>query len=912
MGTRLASVTDAAKSASVDAPRPRILVLDGHSMAFRAFYALNYENFYTDKGEFTNAVYGFTSMLLKMIEQREPTHVAVAFDLSGPTFRSEEYEEYKGGRDATPEPFKGQIEMIEALMHALNIPTISMEGFEADDIIASVSSQGQAAGYDVIVVSGDRDAFQLIDEHVTVLYPKKGVSDIPPMDADAVMEKYGVWPANYPDLAALVGEKADNLPGVPGVGPKTAAKWINLYGTAEQVLEHADEIRGKAGENLRAHADDVRRNRKLNALVRTLELPVPFEEMELGTPDAQELDALFTRFEFKTLRKRVADVFAVSAEPAEQVEVPEAQLLADAGALAAWIGAGAGAVHALAAQIEMPDGALPGSPGDVASLALAREGATAWIDPTELDAEATQALADYLADSGAPKVLHDAKVALKAFRARGLELDGVVDDTMISAYIDQPDRRSHELSDLVQIYLQESLEEETAPSVQGELALDLDHSATAQAAARRADAVRRLHAVLAPVLEKNGQTPLLRDLELPLSRVLVEMEAAGIAVDVERLEALIADFGAQMERAKEEAYAAIGHEVNLGSPKQLQVVLFEELDLPKTKKIKTGYTTDAASLQELLEKTGHPFLAALMAHRDASKLKQTVEGLRKAVAEDGRIHTTYAQTIAATGRLSSLNPNLQNIPVRSEEGRRIREVFTVGAGYEILLTADYSQIEMRILVHLAQDEALIQAFKDGEDLHRFVGSHVFGVEPEDVTPAMRSKVKAMSYGLAYGLSSFGLSKQLNIGVDEARTLMSDYYKRFGAVREYLSGVVTQAHKDGFTETLLGRRRNLPDLKSDVRQAKDAAERAALNAPIQGTAADIIKVAMLKVRARLEAAGLRSRLLLQVHDELVLEVAPGELEAVTALVEEEMGSAMELSVPLDVHVGVGATWHDAAH
>ena len=879
-------------------------------MAFRAFYALNYENFLTAQGQYTNAVYGFVSMLLKMIEQREPTHVAVAFDLETPTFRSLQYEEYKGGRDSTPEPFKGQIPLIEEVMAAFHIPTITLDGFEADDILATLSSRGERDGLEVIVVSGDRDAFQLIDEHVTVLYPKKGVSDIPPMDAAAVFEKYGVMPENYPDLAALVGEKADNLPGVPGVGPKTAAKWIAQYGTAEDVLAHADEIKGKAGESLRAHADDVRRNRELNALLRNLDLPITWDEMLLEAPDAAQVDRLFTTLEFNALRKRVTDVLPGDESPVEVVEVAEASLPANASELEAWLKAGNDSLHSLDVVLEPVAGASPGAPEDVLSIGFARANATAWIDPTVLDAAATDVLADFLAKSSQGKVLHDAKRAMKSLRARGLELRGVVDDTMISAYIDQPDRRSHDLADLVQIYLQESLLEDNSPA-QGELMLELEDR-RAEHSVRRADAVLRLHAHLATLLEENGQTALLTDLELPLSAVLADMEDAGIAVDVPALDALLEDFSAKIEAAKQEAFAAIGHEVNLGSPKQLQVVLFEELELPKTKKIKTGYTTDAASLQDLLAKTGHPFLAALMAHRDVTKLRQTVEGLRKAVADDGRIHTTYAQTIAATGRLSSLNPNLQNIPVRSEEGRRIREVFTVGEGFETLLTADYSQIEMRILVHLAEDEALIQAFKDGEDLHRFVGSHVFGVAPEDVTGEMRSKVKAMSYGLAYGLSQFGLSKQLNISVDEARTLMADYYARFGAVKTYLRGVVEQAHRDGYTETLLGRRRNLPDLKSDVRQLKDIAERAALNAPIQGTAADIIKLAMLAVRSKLDESGLRSRLLLQVHDELVLEVAPGELEPVTELVRQAMGGAMDLSVPLDVHVGTGRTWHDAAH
>jgi DNA polymerase-1 len=800
-------------------------------------------------------------------------------------------------------------------MEALNVTTMTMDGYEADDLLASLSTQAAAAGFEVIVVSGDRDAFQLIDEHVTVLYPKKGISDIPPMNSDSVMEKYGVLPANYPDLAALVGEKADNLPGIPGVGPKTAAKWIGLYGSAQGVLDHADEIKGKAGENLRAHVDDVRRNRELNALVRTLDLPASLEQMELVAPNADEVDEVFNALEFRSLRKRVAEVFAAPDQPVEAVEVAEASLVTSAAEFKEFVEGSGSEVTGV--DVELAASGEPGMPDDVVSLSLARASATAWLDLAALDAPATDAVASWLSDAGAPKAIHGFKRALKALRARGLDLAGVVDDTMIAAYLDQPDRRSHDLPDLMQVYLKESLEEEAPTSGQGELDLgDLggDEVSTAHVVAcvRRADAVLRLHAELTSRLDEHGQTKLLTELELPLSVVLADMEAAGIAVDMDALTALIDEFASNAAQAKKEAYEAIGHEVNLGSPKQLQVVLFEELELPKTKKIKTGYTTDAASLQDLLEKTGHPFLVALMAHRDATKLGQMAEGLRKAVASDGRIHTTYGQTVAATGRLSSLNPNLQNIPVRSEAGRRLREVFVVGEGYETLLTADYSQIEMRILVHLSGDEALVQAFKDGEDLHRFVGSHVFGVAPEDVTPEMRSKVKAMSYGLAYGLSSFGLSKQLNISVDEARTLMKDYYSRFGAVKTYLQDVVKQAKKDLYTQTLLGRRRNLPDLNSDVRQLRDIAERAALNAPIQGTAADIIKLAMLAVAKRIEAEGLESRMLLQVHDELLVEVAPGEADAVRTILVEEMGSAMELKVPLDVHVGVGRTWQEAGH
>lgn len=883
----------------------RLLVIDGHSMAFRAFYALPAENFAISTGQHTNAVHGFVSMLLTMIRQQKPTHVAVAFDLDTPTFRSLEYTEYKGGRNKTPEEFYGQIDLIQKVMEAMNIPTITMEGYEADDIIATLAAQGEAAGLDVLVVSGDRDAFQLITEKTLVLYPKKGISDIPPMDGDAVEAKYFVRPEQYSDLAALVGETADNLPGVPGVGPKTAAKWINLYGGLEGIFANIDSIKGKVGESLREHVEDVKRNRHLNHLLRDLELPVAIEAMELERPDREAIEELFDALEFTTLRKRLFDLFGEEPEEArEEKAIAEHQLLGNAEELTSWF-ASHGAVllgmHPVSDEVS----------GAVVGLAFAANDANAYVSLEDIDAETQAALATVLSSVSYAKAVHDFKDTYKLLGNRGLELAGVVDDTMITAYLIQPDRRNHDLADIAQVHLKMSLETAKEPA-DGQLAFDLEGPDVQTPAVRAAHVVRELSLHMAPMLiERNGEV-LLKELEMPLSLVLAKMENAGIGIDAAKLDELYADFTKSIDAATAEAFAAIGHEVNLSSPKQLQVVLFEELDLPKTKKIKTGFTTDAESLQDLLVKTGHPFLVALMAYRDATKLRQTVEGLRKAVATDGRIHTTYAQTVAATGRLSSLNPNLQNIPVRSEEGRRIREVFVVGEGYETLLTADYSQIEMRIMAHLSQDEGLIQAYQDGEDLHRFVGSHVFGVEPAEVTSEMRSKVKAMSYGLAYGLSSFGLSKQLKISVDEARNLMKDYFARFGAVRDYLRAVVDQARKDGYTETIFGRRRYLPELASDNRQLRDIAERAALNAPIQGSAADIIKRAMLGVQEGLEEAGLKTRMLLQVHDELVLEVAAGELAAVEAMVRQKMGAAADLLVPLDVHVGIGNSWQDAGH
>lgn len=909
----------------------RLLVLDGHSMAFRAFYALPAENFQTSTGQHTNAVYGFLTMLLAMIRQQEPTHVAVAFDLDTPTFRSEAYGEYKAGRKETPHEFYGQIDLIGKVMEALNVATITVDGYEADDIVATLSTQAGDAGWKTLVVSGDRDAFQLINDDTVVLYPKKGVSDIPPLDAEAIKAKYKVYPAQYPELAALVGESADNLPGVPGVGPGFAAKWLNQYGSLQEVLDNAEKITGKKGEALREHRDDVVRNRELNALVRDLDLPVALEAMKLRQPDKAVVDDLFDALEFNRVRQRVFDTFGerlgTVEEPVEEEQAPEFTVAGSAQQVNDFLAeqaTGTLGVHVVLDGPPMiPKRKIPkpGEYGTPVAVALSSAQAGLYVDLESAGQDTRSAVFEFLADPSTPKAVYDLKALLKAVSPE--RISGVVDDVLLSAYILQPDRRGYELADLVQSYLYSSLESaaeksEAKDSGQQELVFD-DAADVAQQtdAARAAWMVLRLSEVFSPQLVERGATDLLKDLEIPLSEVLAAMELYGVAISMEQLRELRSQFTEQAEAAQESAWASIGgQQVNLGSPKQLQGVLFDQLDMPKTRKTKTGYSTDVESLNDLLEQTGHPFLQNLMHYRDHTKLKQTVQGLIDLVAPDDRIHTTFSQTAAATGRLSSLNPNLQNIPVRTEAGRKIRDVFVAGelggkpsAG---LLTADYSQIEMRIMAHMSQDENLIQAFIEGEDLHRFVGANVFEVAPEDVTPEMRSKVKAMSYGLAYGLSSFGLSKQLRIPVDEARELMSTYFDRFGSVQKYLRDVVKQAKVDGYTSTMLGRRRYLPDLDSDDRQLRDMAERAALNAPIQGSAADIIKKAMLGVQGRLEQEGLESRMLLQIHDELILEVAPGEEKAAESLLVDEMSHAVQLKVPLDVQIGHGQSWHQAGH
>ena len=887
----------------------RLLLLDGHSLAYRAFFALPVENFSTSTGQSTNAVFGFTSMLINVMRDEAPTHVAVAFDVSRQTFRSEEYAEYKAGRSATPSEFKGQIPIIREVLDALRIPHLEMDGFEADDILATLTSRAREDGMEVLICSGDRDTYQLVGDKVTVLYPRKGVSDLARMTPVAVQEKYGVGPDRYSDLAALVGESSDNLPGIPGVGPKTAAKWINLYGDLTGIVTNADQIKGKAGDALRDHLDGVLRNRRLNQLVGDLELPVELGDLERRVWDREEIHTVFDRLEFRVLRDRLFEYLdPVSDEADEGIEVAGGPVAP--AELPAWL-----AEHA-------PPGTRTGvhvtgswsrGSGDATSLALATTEVAGHLSLSDLDESAESALAVWLADPEVPKVLHDAKGPQHALRSRGLPLAGLVSDTALAAYLVRPDQRSYDLADLVLRYLKRELRAEEAPD-QGLLDLDLgEDDAAVQSALVHARAVLDLADALDGEIADVQGAALLRDIELPLVAVLGLMEQVGIAVDQEALDRLESEFGDAMAQAQQDAWDAIGDDsVNLGSPKQLQTVLFEKLALPKTRRTKTGYTTDADALAGLYAQTEHPFLEALLRHRDKTRLRVTAEGLIKSVADDGRIHTTYQQTIAATGRLSSTDPNLQNIPIRTEEGRRLRESFVVGQGYDELLSADYSQIEMRIMAHLSGDEGLIEAFRTGEDLHRFVGSRVFSVEPADVTAEMRSKVKAMSYGLAYGLSAFGLSKQLGISTSEASGLMEEYFARFGGVRDYLRDVVAEARGTGFTETMLGRRRYLPDLNSDNRQRREMAERMALNAPIQGSAADIIKVAMLRVEEALRGEGLRSRMLLQVHDELVLEVPASEKETVETLVRAEMGAAVELDVPLDVSVGWGRTWHDAAH
>lgn len=857
----------------------KLLLLDGHSLAFRAFYALPAANFSTVGGQHTNAVYGFLGMFLTLMDKEQPTHVAAAFDLSGPTFREESFPEYKAQRPSTPEEFKGQIELIRRTLEALGVTTLDKESYEADDIIATLATEGAKDNMEVLICTGDRDSLQLVTEDVTVLYTLKGVSELHRFTPQAVEEKYGVTPTQYPDLAALRGDTSDNMPGVPGVGPKTAQKWIAKYGSLQGVIDNMDDIGGKVGANLRENIDNVVLARDITEMVRDLKLVDGMDALSPRDIDPNEALGMFEELQFGTgLRNRAFKIMGV--EFADSAAIPVTVEEPQPGKLGAWLK-------------KRTRGTVVDVDGEQLTL-LDRDNVAIVQDLADVDPKDEKVLAEWLANPQVTKWLHDSKQAYHALQNQGLKLDGVEHDTSLAAYLLRPDVRTLGLADVVQRHVGHELSDKaTGPE--------------------RAQAVAELVKALTPEVEAAGQSELYFDLEVPLALNLAAMEHAGIAVNDAELQELSDDYGARLNEEVAAARELAGEpELNLSSPKQLQKVLFETFDLPKTKKTKTGYSTAAAELEKLAAQSNHPFLGHLMAHREYQKMKSTIDGLIEAVGDDGRIHTTFNQKGAATGRLSSSDPNLQNIPVRTDAGRKIRAAFTVGEGYETLLTADYSQIEMRVMAHLSEDAGLIEAYASGEDLHNYVGSRVFDVPVDEVTPELRRRVKALSYGLVYGLSAFGLSQQLKISAGEAKKIMDNYFERFGGVKRYLDHVVEVAKETGYTETLYGRRRYLPELNSSNRVARENAERAALNAPIQGTAADIIKLAMLRVDREITRQQLASRVLLQVHDELVVEVAPGELEQITELVEREMDAAAQLRVPLDVSAGTGDNWDLAGH
>ena len=860
----------------------RLLLIDGHSLAYRAFYALPVENFATASGQPTNAIYGFASMLINLIASEKPTHIAAAFDVSRKTFRSERFPEYKANRSATPDEFRSQTAYLFELVHAFGIRHFAVEGFEADDIIATFAKRAEKDGFETLICTGDRDSFQLVNPNTTVLYPKRGVTDLSRMTPEEVFAKYGLTPTQYPDFAALRGDPSDNLPSIPGVGEKTAAKWIVEYGSLEKLVANAEKIPGKAGDSFRANIENVALNHELTQLRSDMEIETPVSQLLWEGVNDLELGALLDKLEIKALKERVKSIGGqINSEPSTSAVAPK-KIATKVKEVTS---------KELSKQIESANSVIALDfhlvDGEILEYCVALDAVNAFV-------VRSNEFGSWFSDPKVGKIVHSGKSV-----SRKYPLAGIVFDTELAAYLLNPGARNLDLYDLTERFL-------------GIVNAEQEETLFAQYEGSDATSIFQLAPILTKELVERNMLELLNSLEIPVQTELAQMEKIGIGVDRKKLEALSTFFKGEVLRETSGAHKEAGKEFNVGSPKQLQAVLFDELNLPKTKKIKTGFTTDAESLDWLFAKTKHPILQHLLRIRETSKLATTVDGLVAAIESDGRIHTVFQQTVAATGRLSSTNPNLQNIPVRTQEGRRIRDCFISMSPYETLLTADYSQIEMRIMAHLSEDKNLIEAFKLGEDLHSTVASLVFGVKAEQVDPEMRRQIKAMSYGLAYGLSAYGLAQQLDLSPTDAAILMDKYFDRFGGIRDYLKKVVEVAREKGYTETIMGRRRYLPDLNSDVRARREIAERAALNAPIQGSAADIIKVAMLNTQNAMDLAGLKSRILLQVHDELIFEVAKGEVEELSKIVIKEMGQACKLSVPLDVNIGIGASWDLAAH
>ena len=952
--------------ASVTVPtNETLLVVDGHSLAFRAFFALPVDNFSTSSGQATNAVWGFATMLAQVIDAEKPDHLGVAFDVKGGTFRNEMLPQYKGTREAAPEELLTQLPLIQRMLTALGVTYIEKPGFEGDDVIATLATMGDKAGYHTLVLSGDRDAFQLVDDNVTVLYPGHHFKDLKHMTPQSIIDKYKVTPAQYPDLAALRGETADNIPGVPGVGDGFAAKWINQFGSLDGICEHADEIGGKKGESLRANIDQVKLNRKVNALVRDVDLGVDIEDLTFGTVDVAQIDALFKELEFGPRTKsRVLKTFNTGAKASntsgagestnnEQNEqdssldlnLPEPTSITAPEQFDEW-------VKAHRVEVKVPgeiadftvsdygDGsqrhAICGDavghawtvaawgderPGRATAQAIAVATATsAAIVPLPITDTLRAQLARFLKSEHSRTIVHGYKELLHLLGAVDLDMDLPMFDTKLAGYLAQPDFHADSLKQAAEHFLDIHFTETEQPS-QGTLDFDDDQVEEDPNEHRLRDLaiIRSLAVTLGPIIDEREQCWLMRAIELPVSRVLHGMERTGAKVDSVRLVSMRDQFAAEARQAQEMAWEYAGTEINLQSPKQLQKVLFEDMGLKPTKRTKSGsYTTNAAALQDLYVKSvdnerANGFLGALLRHREINKLKQIVQTLIDATnTSDERIHTPFEQTVAATGRLSSVDPNLQNIPNRNAAGREIRGVFVPGEGYEALMSCDYSQVELRIMADLSDDEALIEAFRSGADFHKYVASMVYKLPVDQITGDQRSHVKAMSYGLAYGLSTYGLAQQLKIAPREAEALKNRYFDTFGKVHDYLESLVANAREKGYTETIFGRRRYFPALHSTNRVAREAAERAALNAPIQGSAADIMKIAMIRAEQTLAEAHVKSRIILQIHDELVVEIAPGEGDQVTELVRNAMEHAVDLAVPLDVSCGIGSDWQLAAH
>lgn len=913
--------------------KKKIILIDGNSLVYRAFFALP-TTLATSKGQVTNAVYGFTSMLIKLLKDEKPDIVIVAFDRGKATFRHEQYEDYKAHRQPTPDDLISQFPIVKSLLSVLNIPTFEMDGFEADDIIATLAEKAEAEDDNVIVVTGDRDAFQLVDEHIKIMTTRKGISDIVVYDREKVIEKYGVAPEQVADYLALKGDASDNIPGVPGVGEKTAAKLIQQFGSLENLLDNLDQVENKRWRSmLEENIEEARLSKRLATMERDVPIDIDYEECRLGGWDEEQVRQLFSELEFFTLLDRLfSQVKLDQQKPAEPdgerftattgyeiVDIKDTASLKQlisalsksklfAVSLAA---TGATSVDKTVDSIAFAVGedkvyihmggatAQANGSSDASQGVLPDDGRLFALDdltvapPGISIQQVLDAARPYLESKTALKVVHDAKNMILALWNEGIHPEALSFDTMIAAYLLNPERSDYPIAELAAINLGMPI---------------ADDSGHARLSAE-AIANFRLKDKLAEQLKEKGLFKLFEEVEIPLIPVLAKMEHQGVGINMEYLEDLSKEVELFLENIENEIYNLAGQEFNINSPQQLGFILFEKLGLPKSKKTKTGYSTDANVLNKLINV--HPIVEKIISYRELAKLRSTyIEALPKLInPKTGKLHTSFNQTVTTTGRLSSSNPNLQNIPIRTELGHRIREAFIPSNPGDVFLSADYSQIELRLLAHYSNEEVLIKAFQEDRDIHEATAMEVFGVEPEQVTGQMRRMAKVINFGVLYGMSPYGLSDRLGMPVSDAKKFIDKYFASLPKVEAFIHKTIDEARAKGYVETLLGRRRYIPELKSSVYNVRSLGERYAVNAPLQGTAADIIKLAMVRIDKQFSERGLTTKMVLQVHDELIFEVPPAELEDATDLIKLLMENVYPLRVSLKVDIAMGKNWKD---
>jgi DNA polymerase-1 len=884
----------------------KLILIDGNSLVHRAFHAI--PPLTTGTGQHTNAVYGFTTMFLRLLEDERPDYLAVAFDKGKVTFRHGEFEDYKANRTETPDELRSQFPLVKELLEAYRVPIFEQEGYEADDLLGTLARKAEAEGFSVLIVSGDRDVLQLVSPRVTVLFTRRGISELEVMDAGAVEEYLGVPPEQVADYKGLVGDQSDNIPGVPGIGPKTATKLLKEFENLEEILSDLEGVRQKGVRSkLEEYCEQARLSKRLATIVCDIPLDVDWEELQRKEPDWDAVTSLFRELEFRSLLQRVAPDLPVQVETGYQVVASPSQLEA----LAARSREEGKLAFTLIGSGEDP------RQREILGCALALPGRELYYLPRSLwqevkaDLAVAKVMASLFSEAAVKKYTHDAKAAYQLLNLYQIQLAGLAMDTMIASYLLNP-AASHSLDQIASTYLNESVpswEELVGKGKKAVKPTSLKEEDLAPFMATRTAVLLPLQERLAAELERLDLATLYEEVELPLIQVLAAMEEEGVTIDTDALAEMGAEIGYKLAAIEGEIYQMAGEEFNLNSPKQLSTILFEKLKLPVIKRTKTGYSTDAEVLEKLADV--HPIVERILEYRQLMKLKSTyIDGLMALVdPATGKVHTTFNQAVTTTGRLSSTEPNLQNIPIRLELGRRLRKAFVPGRSGDLILAADYSQIELRVLAHISQDPYLLESFRRGQDVHRRTAAEIFGVSLEEVTPEMRERAKAVNFGIVYGISDYGLSRDLGVPRREAKEYIDNYFARYAGVKAYIDGIVAEAREKGYVTTLMKRRRYLPDINSRNYTLRSFAERTAMNTPIQGSAADIIKTAMVEVFRQLKERRLATRLLLQVHDELIFTVPREELAEVKALVKECMEGAVELDVPLVVELKVGENWYE---